>query len=47
MDAVIISIALPDYETFEEMQRMAKYFFEDLKPVEKQKKPDKEKGQDR
>lgn len=47
VDAVIISIDLPDYETFGEMQRMAKYFFEDLKPVEKQKKPDKGKGQDR
>lgn len=47
VDAVIISVALPDHETFEGMQRMAKYFFEDLKPVEKQKKPDKAKGQDR
>lgn len=47
VDAVIISIALPEHETFEGMQRMAKYFFEDLKPVEKQKKQDKAKGQNR
>lgn len=47
VDAVIISIAMPDHETFKGMQRMTKYFFEDLKPMEKQKKPNKAKGQDR
>lgn len=35
VSAVIISIIIPDHVTFEKMERMAGYFFGELKPMEK------------
>lgn len=47
VDAVVISISMPDDMSFESMKRLAEYFFEDMSPDREPKKADKKKGRDR
>lgn len=44
MDAVTITIVIPESESFESMKQLADYFFEDMQPVA-DKMPEKEKNQ--
>lgn len=37
-DAVMISMALPDYMNFDDMRRMARYFFPDMQQINKGEK---------
>lgn len=47
IDAVIISIAMPDEQSFEGMKCLAKYFFEDMSQDKVSKKAGRKKEQDR
>lgn len=43
IDAVVISIAMPDEQSFEGMKHLAEYFFEDISQDKVPKKADKKK----
>ena len=47
MDAVVISISMPDDMSFESMKRLAEYFFEDMSQEMVTKKAGRKKEQER